>query len=178
MKKMLYTALLLTTTLVQAQDYFSFYIPLHTTHYTSYQDEPYHDGYLGSQGGQGGVIASYNKEKYKGIKSYTIGISQNSFGDVVGVLSAGRHYGKRFKYGYEYGITYGYGKSYKRNYKRLIEADANMKTGFIADMWDFTRETSLGPIITGVVSYMITDNVGVKALINPVYVNLGLTFKI
>ena len=175
MKKLLVLIAMAVSGIGSAQDYFTFYIPTYTSHFVSYEHEPYHNGFLGSQGGQGGVIASYNREDGRGYRSFSLGVLQNSYGDLIGTVTTGKHYGDRFKVGYEYGITYGYGQSYNRNRKKVLDAGAEVR---INPVYDYTMKTNLAPVITGVISYRVTDRIGVKALVNPLFINLGINIKL
>ena len=173
--KLLYTALLLGF-MAQAQEpYFSVYVPLHTTHFVTKHSlgTPinFHDGYLGSQGGQGGIIASYNTYSKKGnIKTHTIGLAQNSYGDAIGILSIGRVKSLRgLRFGWEAGWTYGYGKSYKRDI-----ATINGEGSYLSR---FAIRNGFMPIVTGTVGYNITKRFGLKAIVNPIYVNVGLNYQ-
>ena len=173
--RILYTALLLGF-MAQAQEpYFSVYVPLHTTHLETKHShgEPigFHNGFLGSQGGQGGLLISYNTHTSKEtIKTHTVGIAQNSYGDAIGILSIGRVKSLRgLRFGWEAGITTGYAKSFKREVNRI-----GVKNDLISE---FATKYKVLPIVTGTVGYNITKRFGLKAIVNPIYVNVGLNYQ-
>ncbi len=170
MKNTIIAIALLLSSFASAQDYFNFYIPTYTKHYSELDSNPYHNGFLGSEGGQGGLILSYNQERDYGVRSYSVGLMQNSYGDMINTWTFGRHFGNRLKFGVEGGVVFGY----KKSYDRAVETYGYRPT----ELTGFVRETNVMPMVTGVVSYMVTEKVGIKALVSPMFVNVGLTIKL
>ena len=174
-------ALLISLTNLNAQDnYWSVYVPLHTTHFSKLYDDNYgglrqligfHEGYLGSEGGQGGLLVSYNKYTKKGnLKTNTIGITQNSFGDVIGLISIGRVKNfKKWRLGIEVGLTYGYGHSFE-----FEQRTKNLRSRSITD---FAIETNFYPVATSTIAFNITKRFGLKFLVNHIFINAGINYQ-
>ena len=158
-----------------SQEYWSVYVPLHTTHLSNYHNSGdkigYHEGVLGSQGGQGGLIVSYNiPNRHDTIKTHSIGFAQNSYGDLIGAITIGRVINVwKVRLGWEAGFTFGYAKSFQRERERL-NIGLNKVTTWVIN-------NRVAPIVTGTIAYDIYKGVGVKVLLNPLYANIGLNYK-
>ena len=173
--KKLTLLIILVSSMVKAQHetYWNIFIPLHTTHWSPFHSQGtpigFHEGFLGSQGGQGGAIVSYNiiYDEPTVISTYTLGIAQNSFGDTIAVATKGVVYNiKPVRFGLETGFASGYDKSFKRESRRV-----DLKDSFY---YTFADKYKVIPIVTATAAINITNRFGVKALINPSYINLGL----
>ena len=184
---------------------YSAYAPGYTKHFQAgnkipgvkgTQNRGYAKGIGGSEGGQGGLLVSRKSTKpgKKGGTVLTGGALKNSYGDPVGVGTVGREWklGKKgkTKVGIHGGATVGYGKSFNKQVagqKRtggVWRDDQGNPTRSYSRQYDkgavgLARKTNVAPVVTGSVSRQL-DKKGrfeAKALVNPLYVNAGLTYN-
>ena len=176
LKKFMICSIIIGGSCNAQNNYWNVYVPLHTTHFNPTHEfgTPigYHEGFLGSEGGQGGAIVSYNEVKSKKYtSSYTVGAAQNSYGDLIGMITKGYIFNNNLiDVGIEMGFVTGYAKSFKREKERVGLEDELL--------FELAEKIKVLPFVTMTLNKQITKQIGIKALLNPIYVNFGINIRI